>query len=99
LTDHRMTTALLEYYARPIAVVKWNPTSMVHDHYELTTHMQGRDGEDFLLVTAGGDAAARDIGRRFDAVEKVRSIRVPIHRDFELALDVYLMRRFKGYGY
>jgi hypothetical protein len=97
LSDQRMTTALLTYYARPATVVKWNPDGVMRDHFDLTTHMEDRIGRDFLFVTEKQGDAARGIDPYFRSVKPLPAIRVPIHRGFDLALNVYLMSGFKGY--
>ncbi len=97
LTDQRMTTALLLYYARPAELVKWNANGRIDDHYELTTSLQHRQGDHFLLVTRRPPERVRTIVESFDNALLVDRIRVPVHRDAMLTLDVYLLSSFRGY--
>lgn len=97
LFDDRKTMASMLYHARPVAwdAVMWNPRGHVLNHYELTTTMAGREGDDFLYITQG---TAEHLAGRFAAVETLNILRLPIHPEYTLSLKAYRLTGFKGYG-
>lgn len=96
LFDDRKTMATLLYYARPQAwdSVIWNPRGHVLNHYELTTSMDGREGDDFLFVTRG---TAEHLAPSFEGVETLGILRLPIHPKYTLEVRAYRLTGFKGY--
>lgn len=98
LTQDRMLTAQLMYYAEPPMqeVVKWNPAGRVRDHYDLVMTMEGREGQDFLLIRGRGELPDQ-IRQHFDAVKSVASIRVPLFAGNAHRYEVFLMQGFRGY--
>ncbi|MCC7260012.1 MAG: glycosyltransferase family 39 protein [Alphaproteobacteria bacterium] len=97
LVDNRTMAAEMLYYAtpKPVEVVKWNADGVIEDHYELTTHMEGREGQDFLYPTQ--EKNPTEILSRFASATKVATIRIPITHDYTREHDVYFLQSFKGY--
>ena len=101
IADDRMFTAQLIYQLRdtPFEVVRWNPSGAMLDYYAMTTTLDGREGEDFLLLLpAPSVQRAQQIGGWFEAVEPVAQIRIPIHVDLGRDYDLWLARGFHGYA-
>jgi 4-amino-4-deoxy-L-arabinose transferase-like glycosyltransferase len=98
--DRKVMASML-YYARPEAwdAVMWNPmseiTGQVLNHYELTTTMAGREGDDFLLVTEGD---ASYVAPWFDHVETLAILRRPVNATYTLTLRAYRLEHFRGYA-
>ena len=96
LAEERMLTAELLYYVEPRReVLKWNPDGRPDDHYDLVASLTGREGQDFLFVTAYGVTPA--MAARFASQEKVGELRVTVYPDWRLDYDVWLLRGFRGY--
>lgn len=98
LTQNRMLTAQLMYYVypRPVEVIKWNPDGKMRDHYDLTTTLADRLGENFLLIKSPG-VLGEGFSDRFDSVVRIQEIRIDIHENWGHHYDLYLLQGFKGY--
>ncbi|MBW7850581.1 MAG: glycosyltransferase family 39 protein [Rhodospirillales bacterium] len=96
MADERKVMANLLYYVRPhpFDAVKWNPDGRIQDHYDLTTDVRTAPG-DLVLVTER--ANADHVAARFERVEPLARIHVPIHPDYARDLRVYRLSGFKGY--
>lgn len=92
----RKVMATMLYYARPAAWtgVMWNPEEHVLNHYELTTTMRGREGEDFLFIT---ETDASWPAPYFEGVETLGILRLPIHDSYAVTLRAYRLTQFRGY--
>lgn len=96
LTEERMLTAELMYYMSPRReILKWNPDNRRDDHYDISTSLASREGQDFLFVTRNG--VSQEIASRFASHQTVGEIRVAIYEDWRLDYDVWVLRNFKGY--
>jgi len=97
MTGDRMLTAQLMYYVQPRmqTVVKWNPDGLIRDHYDMTTSLEGRQGDDFLLLHAPGDLSP-SIAAHFEHHQRVARIRIPVHPDWGHHFDVYLLQGYRG---
>lgn len=93
----RKVMATMLYYARPLAwrSVIWNPDGHVLNHYELTTTMNGREGDDFLFLT---EDDARFVAPWFESVDTLGILRLPIHETYTLTLRAYRLTGFRGYA-
>jgi len=98
LTQDRMLTAQLMYYGHPPMqpVVKWNPEGRIRDHYDLTTTMLGREGQDFLLVQEG-DRFPEGLQAFFTHTETLTLIQVPLQADHTRLYGVFHLQGFLGY--
>jgi 4-amino-4-deoxy-L-arabinose transferase-like glycosyltransferase len=97
MTRDRMLNAQLMYYVSPRmqAVVKWNPDGRIRDHYDLTTGLEGREGEDFLYLHRPGDLP-ESMTDAFEARTLVARIRLPVHADWRHDYDVILLEGYRG---
>jgi 4-amino-4-deoxy-L-arabinose transferase-like glycosyltransferase len=95
LGDERKVLATLIYYVRPhpFDAVKWNPDGVIHDHFDQTTRLEPGAGE-YIYVTQADDRRLRS---RFEQVEKLADVVVPIHADYRRAVTLWRLSGFKGY--
>lgn len=94
--DRKILASML-YYADPQGwdAVIFNPDGHVLNHYELTTTMNGHEGQDFLLVVR--DPPPEVVGTFFTSIEPLAVFRKPIHPKYTLTLYAYRAHGFKGY--
>ena len=96
--DDREMLAALVYYVRPhpFDAVKWKLKSgLAKDQWDLTNDLSKHLGENFLLV-----AEHRLIGEMqpsFAAIERLRSVVIPVGPGASRSYTLYLARDFKGY--
>src|ERR1700738_2926736 len=96
--DDREMLAALVYYVRPhpFDAVKWKlKSALAKDQWDLTNDLSKHFGENFLLV-----AEHRLIGEMqpsFAAIERLRSVVIPIGPGASRSYTFYLARGFKGY--
>lgn len=97
LADERKVLATLTYYVRPhpFDAVKWNPSGIIHDHFDQTTRLQPGPGS-WIYVTERPDLPGGMAGH-FDAIAKLGEISVPIHADYRRAVTVWRLDGFRGY--
>jgi len=97
LSDDRKTMAELIYYIHPhpFDAVKWNPKHTLLDHYELTTDLEQYLGEDFVYVTDREKIS--DVIKAFDKAKKVKTVVIPLYKDYAMVYHVYYLKHFKGY--
>lgn len=96
LAEERGILSELTYYTRPIGlnIVSWNPERKLRHHYDLVTRLEGREGQDFLLVTSAQLPA--HMPSYFQSLEKIGELKLHIYKDYELSYAVYRLQGFKG---
>jgi 4-amino-4-deoxy-L-arabinose transferase-like glycosyltransferase len=95
LGDERKVLATLIYYVRPhpFDAVKWNPEGIIHDHFDQTTRLEPGAGE-YIYVSQADDVFLRS---RFERVDKLAEVVIPIHTDYRRAVTLWRLGGFKGY--
>jgi hypothetical protein len=98
LSDQRTTLATLIYYVRPHPFdgIKWNPGGRIHDHFDQTTRLEPGTGP-LILVSEEPEKDIALILKRFERVQLLEDIHLPLHADYERAARVYRLDGFKGY--
>jgi len=96
LADERKVLATLIYYVKPhpFDAVKWNPSGVIRDHYDQTTHLEPGPSP-LIYVTENRDEPAME--RYFDRVEKLPPIRVQVSDSHAIHLRVWRLSGFRGY--
>lgn len=98
LTLTRKTHAELLYYVGrdfpSTPIIKWNPEQDIDDHYELTTTMDGREGQSFLFITQYEQPA---MAAYFETVTPLKSIEIALYPDRVRHYYVVYLEGFKGY--
>ena len=96
LSDSREVLSELVYYARPQGLrgVSWNPQHQLRHHYDLVTTLDGKVGDDFLLVTKNPLAA--DVAGYFESSQALEPLHVDVHPTYTLDYHVFLLKHFKG---
>jgi hypothetical protein len=99
LTEEREIHSELLYYVQPhpVSAVKWNPSGKISDHYDLTSSMEGLNGNNFMLVTMR-DAIDSNIATYFDEYERVGNVEINPHGDRAVNYYMYYLKGFKGYA-
>ena len=97
LGDNRKQMAELIFYVHPhpFDAVKWNPRHTLKDHFELTTDMQKHIGENFVFVT--DRKSIPDVSRCFESTRLLKTITIPLYKDYTMVYYVYYLKHFKGY--
>jgi 4-amino-4-deoxy-L-arabinose transferase-like glycosyltransferase len=97
LGDERRTFATLLYYTRPLSrgAAYLNPSGVVEDHYALTADIKHSPHGKFILVSRKATPAQLD--RWFKRVQPLEHIHIPIHPDYALDYQTWLVQDFKGY--
>ncbi|MBI1774516.1 MAG: glycosyltransferase family 39 protein [Proteobacteria bacterium] len=98
LVEDRMLLANLIYSVRPhpLDAVKWNPSRLIRDHYDLSTDIARVRNRPFLFVSPEPDP--QKVLSRFERVEPLGLITAPIYPDLERRYWLFLLDGFKGYG-
>ena len=98
LADERKVLATLIYYVHPhpFDAVKWNPSGLIHDHFDQTTRLE-QDGGSYVYVTEREDEPADVIGR-FAMAQPLGRIDDHVSAYHGRPLSVWLLSGFKGYG-
>lgn len=91
----RELLAQIIYRLQPRDYASWNPDGGVADHYQLTTDLNRYRDRPVLLVSRSG--LIDDVAGRFDSSLALGEIAVPIHRNFERRVSVFLLTGFRGY--
>lgn len=96
LTDARKIHAELLYYVtpHPVKAIKWNDSTKIGDHYDLTSDISKYIGKDFLFVTM--DESADDMDEYFENIERVGNVEINPHGDKAVNYYVYYLKSFKG---
>jgi 4-amino-4-deoxy-L-arabinose transferase-like glycosyltransferase len=97
LTDRRKVSAQLVYHTQPHAfdLVQWNPAGVVKDHYEQTTTMVGKEGQNFLIVTPT-ERTAHGIASHFSRVKPLPPLVVEILPGKTRQLEVIYGQDYQG---
>jgi 4-amino-4-deoxy-L-arabinose transferase-like glycosyltransferase len=96
-TDNRMNLALFSYYTygNCPAIIKWNPSKMIKDHFDLTTDLNKHRDEDVILVT---NYSSSDALKPFAKnVETLNNLSYTPYTGFDKKFNVYILKQFKGY--
>lgn len=98
LFDDRKLMASMLYYARPavFGAVMFRQSPGIQNHYELTTTLAGREGEDFLLIARNDDIPVR---HAFEHSEHLGDLRVDIHPGHARTAGVYRLTGYKGHAF
>lgn len=98
LFDDRKLMASMLYYARPVVfdAVMFRQNPGIQNHYELTTTMAGREGQDFLLVARGDDGPVRDA---FESSTPAGVLHVQVTPTHAIEARLYVMRGYKGHAF
>ncbi|MFA7430631.1 MAG: glycosyltransferase family 39 protein [Rhodospirillaceae bacterium] len=98
LFDDRKLMASMLYYARPVVfdAVMFRQMPGIQNHYELTTTLAGREGDDFLLVARNDDGPVRFA---FESSEPLVTLRVGDHPKYALQTRLYVVRGYKGHAH
>ncbi len=97
-TDDREMLAALVYYVRPhpFDAVKWKLKSgLAKDQWDLTNDLSKHLGERFLLVAE--HQLIGEMRPSFAAIERLRSVVIPVGPGASRSYTLYLARDFKGY--
>ncbi len=95
--DDREVLAALVYYVHPhpLGAVKWQVTGRIQDQWDLTHGLSRRLGENFLLVSE--HELVNEMRPSFAAIDRLRSIVIPLGPGAARTYTLYLARDFKGY--
>jgi hypothetical protein len=94
--ERKIITPMLYYVSpNPFDAVKWNPDGQIHDHYDLTTNMNDKIGENFLLIIRHQNTD--EYKKSFEKVTFIKKLNVPLYHDYERFVYVYRLDNFKGY--
>ena len=96
LTDSRKHHAALLYYARPNSnnSVKWHQEGVIKDHYDLTTSLKDKKGQDFILITSS--SAPTHITPYFKTSQRIQVIETPLPGNNKRVYYAYFMQGFNG---
>lgn len=97
LGEDRDLLAQLSYALklRPDQVVSWRAGGGIRHQYDLLYTLDQRHiGQDMLYVTSWPLPEA--LARRFASVQTLPPLHVPIHKDWALDYQVYLLKDFRG---
>ena len=99
ISEERRVVATLMYYLRegstPGNIYKWNSYGTIQDHYDLISNMNAAKGSDFIMIARTDDP--RKFFPYFADHQRLKPIRLQLHKDFALTYQVYLLQGFKGY--
>lgn len=97
LADERKALATLTYYVRPhpFDAVKWNPSGIIHDHFDQTTRLEPGPGT-WVYVTERPDLPG-GMAARFAGATKLADIVVPVNPQYTRRLTAWRLDGFKGY--
>ena len=98
LFDERKAMAEFIYYLNPhpFDSVIWNPKNLYKNHYDLTTTMNNKKGQDFIFITKH-DKKIDEIKKSFDKIQKLKTSKVKLYKDFIRTYHIYYLTNFKGY--
>jgi 4-amino-4-deoxy-L-arabinose transferase-like glycosyltransferase len=97
LFEDRPELAELLYYGRPqpVEAWKWNPSGVIHDHFDLTRNVASAPPGPLVLVTSATDPSY--ILTHFAHAEPIGDVRQVLGRNRQRAVRLYLVDGFKGY--
>lgn len=95
--DDREVLAALIYYVRPhpLGAVKWQVTGRIQDQWDLANGLEKHLGGSFLLVSE--HELVDEMRPSFAAIDRLRSIVIPLGPGAERSYTLYIARDFKGY--
>ncbi|MBT0963397.1 ArnT family glycosyltransferase [Denitromonas iodatirespirans] len=91
----RETLAQVIYRLQPPHYASWNPDGGVADHYQLTTDLNRYRNRPVLFLSRTGQID--DVAAHFETVSPLGEVVVPVHRNFERRLSLFLLSGFRGY--
>jgi 4-amino-4-deoxy-L-arabinose transferase-like glycosyltransferase len=97
LADNRRLLSELVYYIKPhpFDAVIWNPSGVTTDQFSLKSDLKSVPNGDFFFVA---ETVTLDMIRdKFQTVEMVDRVEVPIYPDHKLFYNVYFAKHFLGY--
>jgi 4-amino-4-deoxy-L-arabinose transferase-like glycosyltransferase len=96
LTNHRMLSALLLYYGRPVVndIRKWNPDGRVDDTFELKGSLQAGEKSPLLLVSRDSLKPVLDT---FTEYQMLPAIVIQTHPGRNMVFHIALAKGFRGY--
>ncbi len=97
LTDRRKMSANMLYNLRdyPHWLVQWNGSGVIKDHYAMTTTMEGREGQSFVLISPA--PANPEILADFAHAELIRQINIAMPHGRKRDFVMYYLHDFQGY--
>ncbi len=98
LFDERKSMASFIYYLspHPFNSVIWNPKNLYKNHYDLTTTLSDKKGENFIYITKDKKTITK-IQNRFRNSKKLKTSKVKLYKDFTRTYYIYYLEDFKGY--
>lgn len=97
LADERKVLATLTYYVHPhpFDAVKWNPSGLIHDHFDQTTELVAGAGE-YIYVTENPNEPNAVLSR-FQSWRPLGRIDDHLSGTYGRPISVWWMSGFKGY--
>jgi len=99
LFNDRTTMAEMIYYIKPhpFDSLMFSPRKSIKNQYELKNRLESRHiGDSFLLIVKAG-VSPTAFSKSFERVELLKSIEIPLYKDYNLDYRVYKVENFKGY--
>jgi 4-amino-4-deoxy-L-arabinose transferase-like glycosyltransferase len=95
--DDRMNIAIFQYYTlgKCSNIIKWNPSKIIHDHFDLTTDLNNYKKQDIIFIT--NYYKKQDLEHYAKAVEQLSNLSYIPYQGFEKKFNVYILKGFKGY--
>jgi hypothetical protein len=93
MVDERKLIAELYYYVtpHPQLINKWNITTEIKDHYDLTAKVNLKNKEqEFLFVTRKDDLEL--VKSYFSDIILLKKINIPLYTDYQLNYNIYYVR-------
>jgi len=97
VAENRTLLAHMRYElrAQKPTMVSWNPDGRPSDHYKMTTDLRPYIGKDAILISDRKPNSS--FAPRFAAIEPLATLKAPLDAQTTRAMNVYLLREFKGY--
>lgn len=97
LFNDRTTMAEMIYYINPhpFSALMYNPTGKVKNQYNMDNSLKTQIGESFLYVTKQKNID--NLKKSFQNTHYIKSINIPLYKDFNRSYYLYLLEEFKGY--
>jgi len=98
LFDDRKSMASFIYFLNPhpFDSVIWNPKGLYKNHYDLTTTLNDKIGEDFIFITKH-KYSINEIKKSFKNSKLLSISSVKLYKDFSRVYYLYLLKNFNGY--
>ena len=90
--DDRVLMAEMIYYLKPNAFNSgmFNPSKKIKNQYDMDTKL--KIGSSYIYVTKTNRAK-----KYFKNYKLIKTINIPLYKDFNRTYNIYLMKNFKGY--